>query len=183
MIMADEEKREKQEEEEEEESEEEEEKEDYKEKMLRIAAEFDNYKKRTKNETENARRLGKAEIMKGLLPVLDEFELAIISANGNGDKNIVKGIEMVYSNLSQTLKREGLSEIKSEGTYDPYKHEIMMTKESTKKPGTILEVVKKGYSVGDTILRPASVIIAKEKPKENEKEKEKENNDNKNETK
>jgi molecular chaperone GrpE len=146
--------------------------EDYKEKMLRLAAEFDNYKKRVRNDVENAKGMGKAEMLKKLLPVLDEFELAIMSANENADKNLVKGIEMVYSNFMDTLKKEGLSEMKVNGIFDPYKHEIIMTKEeSKKKPGTILEVIKKGYMFGDIVLRPASVIIAKEKePNENETE-------------
>ncbi len=147
----------------------------YKERMLRLAAEFDNYKKRVKNDVENAKGIGKAELLKKLLPILDEFELAVMSANSNDDKNLVKGIEMVYSNLVDALKKEGLSEMKSTGIFDPYKHEILMTKEDQKKkPGTILEVVKKGYMFGDIILRPASVIIAKEveeKEKHNENEK------------
>ena len=138
--------------------------EDYKERMLRLAAEFDNYKKRIKNEVENAKGIGKAEMMKELLPVLDEFELALISANGNEDKNLVKGIEMVYSNLLEALKKQGLKEMKANGAFDPYKHEIIMTKDDAKrKPGTILEVIKKGYTYNDVVLRPASVIIAKEK--------------------
>ncbi len=137
--------------------------EDYKERMLRLAAEFDNYKKRVKNEVENAKGMGKAEMTRKLLPVLDEFELALMSANENGDKALVKGIEMVYSNLLDALKREGLKEMKVNGVFDPYKHEIIIAKEDKKKPGTILEVVKKGYMFNEMVLRPASVIISKEK--------------------
>ncbi len=155
----------------EEEAESKKEDEDYKERMLRIAAEFDNYKKRVRNDVDNAKIIGKAEMIKRLLPVLDEFELALIHSTESGDKSLIKGIEMVYSNLVDALKKEGLSEMKTNGVFDPYKHEIILTREDgKKKPGTILEVTKKGYMLGDIILRPASVIIAKEKTEqENEK--------------
>lgn len=147
-----------------EEAEEEQKEIDYKEQMLRLAAEFDNYKKRVKNDIDSAKGVGKAETLRRLLPVLDEFELALISAGDNSDKTIVKGLEMVYSNFLDALKKEGLKEMKTNGMFDPYKHEIIMAREeSKKKPGTILEVIKKGYMFNDAVLRPASVIIAKEK--------------------
>lgn len=142
--------------------------EDYRERMLVIAAEFDNYKKRVRNDVENAKSSGKAELMKDLLPIVDEFELALISAENSSDKNVVKGIEMVYSNMLDALKKEGLKEIPTNGAFDPYKHEIIMVKESKKAPGTIIEVAKKGYTLGNLVLRPASVIVSQEKTKENE---------------
>jgi molecular chaperone GrpE len=135
---------------------------DLKESMLRLAAEFDNYKKRTKADSENSRNFGKAELMRSLLPIIDEFELALIAVNKTEDKNIAKGVEMLYSNFIDTLKKDGLTEIQCKGVFDPYIHEIVMTKESKEKGGTILEVIKKGYSFDKTLLRPASVIVAKD---------------------
>ncbi len=138
-----------------------------KERMLRLAAEFDNYKKRVKSDMEKAQALGKAEILQGLLPVLDEFELAMLSISSSQDRSLAKGVEMVYSNLMDSLEREGLTEISTDGAFDPYKHEIVVVKAgSSKKPGTILEVVKKGYTFNGIMLRPASVIIAKETEEE-----------------
>lgn len=134
---------------------------DVREQMLRIAAEFDNYKKRTHQELDAAKRTGRAELVKSLLPIIDEFELALIAASKAEDKVLAKGIEMLYSNLMDTLKREGLSEVPTRGPFDPYKHEIMMVRESDKSDGTILEVIKKGYSFGNILLRPASVITSK----------------------
>lgn len=134
-----------------------------KDRMLRLAAEFDNYKKRTKAEAEKAQTVGKAEVIKNLLPVLDEFELAMLSISSSQDKNLAKGVEMVYSNFVDSLEKEGLREISTDGVFDPYKHEIVVSRaENSKKPGTILEVVKKGYTFNGIMLRPASVIIAKE---------------------
>ncbi len=143
-----------------------------KERMLRLAAEFDNYKKRVKSDMEKAQVIGKAEILKNMLPVLDEFELAMLSVSASQDKNLAKGVEMVYSNFIDSLEREGLTEIGTDGVFDPYKHEIVVSKtESSKKPGTILEVVKKGYTFNGIMLRPASVIIAKETENEEKREK------------
>jgi molecular chaperone GrpE len=136
--------------------------EEMKERLLRLAAEFDNYKKRARNDIDAAKGIGKAEIMKELLPVLDEFELALMSVRSDSDKTLVKGVEMIYSNLLDVLKKDGLSELKAEGTFDPYKHEIIMVRvDQQKKPGTILEVTKKGYAANGVLLRPASVIISK----------------------
>ncbi len=141
-------------------------KEDYaelKERMLRLAAEFDNYKKRVKNDLDNARGIGKAELAASMLPILDEFELALLSVNGSDNKSLTKGIEMVYSNFVGMLKKEGLKEMETNGKFDPYKHEIVMAKiDAKRKPGTILEVTKKGYTFNGIVLRPASVIISKE---------------------
>jgi len=132
-----------------------------KEQLLRLAAEFDNYKKRTKNDVDNAKSAGKAELVKGFLPILDEFELALIVVNKTSDKIVARGVEMLYSNFTDMLKKEGLGEITCKGVFDPYKHEIMMTRESKEKEGTILDVVKKGYTFDNVLLRPASVIVAK----------------------
>ncbi|MGC8662574.1 MAG: nucleotide exchange factor GrpE [Candidatus Micrarchaeia archaeon] len=132
-----------------------------KDRLLRLAAEFDNYKKRIAKDVENSKQAGKAELMKKLLPTLDEFELALSVENKN-DKTI-RGFEMVYSNFLDTLKSEGLSEINTEGKYDPYKHEVMLVRESNEKEGTIIEIVRKGFMLNDILLRPASVIIAKSK--------------------
>jgi molecular chaperone GrpE len=134
---------------------------DMKEQLLRLAAEFDNYKKRTKNDVDNAKSAGKAELAKGFLPILDEFELAMIVVNKASDKTVARGIEMLYSNFTDMLKKEGLEEVSCKGVFDPYRHEIMMTRESKEKEGTILDVVKKGYLFDKVLLRPASVIVAK----------------------
>lgn len=130
-----------------------------KEQMLRIAAEFDNYKKRTKGDVENARNVGKAEAVKGMLPILDEFELAMLSM-AKADPALAKGVEMIFSNMVDALRALGMKEVKADGMYDPYVHEPILAMKSEKKPGTILQVTKKGYMLNDLLIRPASVIIA-----------------------
>lgn len=131
------------------------------ERLLRLAAEFDNYKKRVAKNIEDAKLVGKAELMKKLLQTIDEFELAL--SVSSKDSKEIKGFEMIYSNLIDILKSEGLKEIETNGRYDPFKHEIILAKESNEKEGTILEVVRKGYMLNDILLRPATVIVAKPK--------------------
>ena len=133
---------------------------DIKEKLLRLAAEFENYKRRSMNEVDSARNSGKAELLKGLLPVIDEFELALMSLSQSSDKNLAKGIEMIYTNFTELLRSFGLKTIDANGIHDPYSHEIVLVKESDEKEGTILEVIRKGYKFENMMLRPAAVIIA-----------------------
>ncbi|MDE1825160.1 MAG: nucleotide exchange factor GrpE, partial [Candidatus Micrarchaeota archaeon] len=128
--------------------------------LLRLAAEFDNYKKRTAREIDTAKSLGKAEVMKKMLPTLDEFELAISAINGNAMES-AKGIEMVYTNLLDALKSEGLQKLDANGISDPYKHEVVVARESDRAEGTILEVVRSGYVLNGMLIRPASVIVSK----------------------
>jgi molecular chaperone GrpE len=127
--------------------------------LLRLAAEFDNYKKRVAKDIDSSKMMGKAELMRGIVPVIDEFELAI-NAKGLDDET-AKGVELVYSNLVDSLKREGLQVIDSKGKFDPFRHEIMLTKDSKEEDGTIIGVIRKGYMMGDILIRPASVIVSK----------------------
>jgi len=131
--------------------------------ILRLAAEFDNYKKRIKSDLDSAKSKGTAELARALLPIIDEFELAMMAISKTNDENMAKGIEMVYANLIGTLKSTGLKEIPTNGAYNPYNHEVIMVQESDKNEGTILQTVKKGYLLNDVLLRPASVIIAGKK--------------------
>ncbi len=130
-----------------------------KDRLLRLAAEFDNYKKRTMKEVDAAKALGKAELARKLLPVLDEFGLAMEAIEARGD--IDKGMALVFSNFADALKKEGLREIDAKGAADPYRHEVILTKGSDKKEGEILEVIRKGYEMNGIMLRPASVIVSK----------------------
>lgn len=133
--------------------------EETKDRFLRLAAEFDNYKKRTTREVEGAKLMGKAEMMLKMLPILDEFEIALDALDIKVEKE--KGLALVFSNFVDTLKKEGLTELAAKGVVDPYKHEIMLAKEGNEKEGTIIDVVRKGYTFNGIMLRPASVIVSK----------------------
>jgi molecular chaperone GrpE len=140
------------------------EREEMKDRFLRLAAEFDNYKKRTAKELEGAKGIGKAECVSHLLPVLDEFEIAIESMALKSESE--KGIALIFSNLLDTLRKDGLREINSQGRFDPYKHEIVLTRESQESDGTIIETIRKGYMLNEIMLRPASVVVSKETKQE-----------------
>ncbi len=131
-----------------------------KDRLLRMAAEFDNYKKRVAKDIDISKDSGKAEVIARLLPTIDEFELALGSSDEKDEH--MKGMALVFSNLISSLKQFGLSEIDAKGKFDPYKHEIVLTRKgSGKEDGVIVEVVRKGYMMNNIMLRPASVIIAK----------------------
>ena len=123
-----------------------------------------------------AAAIGRASLIMDMLPVLDEFELAIMALDKSSDKEMAKGVEMIYSNFLDVLKKSGLKEVKCEGMFDPFKHEIVMVRESKEKDGTIIDVLKKGYELSGRLLRPASVIISRPAAS-----KEAEKNENKNE--
>ncbi len=133
---------------------------DLSDKFLRLAAEFDNYKKRSAIEIENSKDMGKFEMMKSLLTILDEFEITVMAASKSSDKSMAKGIEMLYINFRDALKKLGLSEINTKGVYDPYIHEIVIMQKDNGKEGTILDVIKKGYMFNNKLLRVASVIVS-----------------------
>ncbi len=140
---------------------------DLKDRLLRLAAEFDNYKKKVAKDSELLKNLGKAELASKLLPSLDEFELALNAFDDNKfDSRNAKGVELVFSNITDALKSAGLKEIEAKGKYDPYKHEIVLTKNSKEQEGNIIEVIRKGYTFNDIMLRPASVIVSNGKSEE-----------------
>ncbi len=138
--------------------------------LLRLAAEFDNYKKRTQKEIEVSEQRGKMNLARKLLSILDEFELAVNNMDMSTEEG--KGIAIVLSNFIDILKKEGLSEMESTGIFDPYKHEVLMTKESNEKEGTILATLRKGYLWKEMMLRPASVVVAKQPVQNHKTEKE-----------
>jgi len=143
--------------------------EELKDRLLRLAAEFDNYKKRANSDMQAAKDLGKAELIKKLLPALDAFEIAIYSAGNSEEEEKTKGFELVFSEIKEVLKNEGLKEIDTDGKYNPYMQEVVLTKPSEKEEGSVLEVVRKGYMFNDIMLRPASVIISSGKPENKNK--------------
>lgn len=144
-----------------------------KDRLVRMAADFDNYKKRVAKDMDNSMEKGRIDVITKLLPTVDEFELALESFDKKDDH--LKGMSLIYANMMSTLKGFGVREIEVEGKFDPYKHEIVLVQDSNKdEDDVIVKVVRKGYMLNTIMLRPASVIVAKKVPadqdkKENEK--------------
>ena len=128
---------------------------------IRTLAEYDNYRKRSTREKEAAYGDSKASCLAELLPVLDNFERA--AANTEADlESYKKGIEMIYGNFCETLKKLGVEAFGEKGeTFDPNIHNGVMHIENEELPENVIaEVFSKGYKIGERILRPAMVQVA-----------------------
>jgi len=128
--------------------------------LQRTQAEFENYKKRTELANQENIKYASKQIILNLLPILDNFELAIKHTSDN--KEFIKGIELVYSQFLDALNSQGLKHIESLGKqFDPAKHEALMQESSKKEKGTILEEFQKGYSLNDKVIRQTKVKVSK----------------------
>jgi molecular chaperone GrpE len=130
-------------------------------KLLRLAADFDNYKKRSAKENDMLREQAVAQTMLKMLPIVDDFEMAVTHMEHVKDKEFKHGIELIYAKLLDLLKREGVEEMKAlEEMFDPYGHEAIRYEKGPE--GKIIEVVQKGYTIRGKVLRYAKVIVGKE---------------------
>ncbi|HTM07235.1 MAG TPA: nucleotide exchange factor GrpE [Verrucomicrobiae bacterium] len=132
--------------------------------LLRQAADLDNYKKRATREKTDAIRYANESLVKDLLPVLDNLERALGYAEGGGNgKPLLDGIEMVRKDFIEILGRHGVSQISAIGErFDPAKHEAVAQVESEQQdPYTVIDEYRKGYYLLDRLLRPAQVTVAK----------------------
>lgn len=140
------------------------EKDELQERMLRKAAEFDNYKKRTENEFAQVMANANAGLIADLLPVLDDFERFLSSGHESDDvKSLVNGMELIYKNLVKVLEKRGVEPIRAIGQeFDPEKHEALMQVESEEHPSnTVVDEHLKGYMMNDRVLRHSQVLVSK----------------------
>ncbi len=125
----------------------------------RVLAEYANYKRRTDQEKEQLGSFVKAEVLKALLPVIDNLERAMDAPEGGEYK---KGVEMVVRQFGETLGTLGLEEIPALGqVFDPERHNAVMREDADGvEPETVTEVYQKGYAIGTRVLRPSMVKVA-----------------------
>ena len=136
---------------------------------MRTAADFDNFRKRSRRELEDARKGGREEILRDLLPVFDNLERGIQSARGEADvKAVTDGLQMILKQFESTLGRLGISKVGTIGkSFDPGVHEaIQQVETSEHPPGTVVAEVQPGYMAGDRLIRAAMVVVAKPKSDE-----------------
>lgn len=128
--------------------------------LLRTAAEFDNFKKRTEREKLTVAEFAKAGLIKQLLPILDNIDRAALSEKGSED--YIKGIEMIVKQFEGVAGNLGIEEIAKVGdTFNPELHEaVMHIEDDTVAENTITQVLQKGYKIGSTVIRPAMVQVA-----------------------
>jgi molecular chaperone GrpE len=132
--------------------------------LRRLQADFDNYRKRTLREQTARAASASQALVARLLPVLDNFELAVSAAEQSRDfDRMLKGVEMVFGELREVLQGEGLVKIEAEGKpFDPERHEaVVAVEQEDTEPGTVVDIVRTGYELRGKVLRPAMVKVAK----------------------
>lgn len=132
--------------------------------LLRLAAEFDNFKKRAARDRDDARRNGAESVVSKLLPVLDNFDMAMLAAaqpNTNLDTLRV-GVNMIHGQFRNFLTEVGIKELTPVGQpFDPSLHDAVSVQTSTEIPeGHVIQQTRKGYQLGDRLIRPASVVVS-----------------------
>lgn len=138
----------------------------FKEQWMRSAADFDNFRKRTRRELDDTRKAGKEDLLKDLLPVFDNLERAITSAERATEvKPVSDGLKMVLRQFVDTLGRSGITKVPTVGNlFDPSVHEAIQQVESEEHaPGTVVAEVQPGYQQGERLVRAAMVVVAKPK--------------------
>ncbi len=129
--------------------------------LLRLAADFDNYKKRAAREREEYVALANARLLAELLPVVDDLERALAAAEEHEEAQLEEGVRLVHRSLATLLERHGVTAIETDGKFDPHVHEALLSRpDDEAESGAVLDVVQKGYKLGDRVVRPARVIVA-----------------------
>ena len=133
-------------------------------KYLRVSAEFDNFKKRSAREREDYRKFSNEKLLQDLLPVVDNLERALISAEDPSaeEKGIREGVELTLREILRVLERFGVKSIQSlNEPFDPAYHQAMMQEPRDNVPGnTVISELQKGYTLHDRLLRPAMVVVS-----------------------
>lgn len=131
-------------------------------KYLRLLADYDNFKRRSQKDRQDAEKFRSQSLLVDLLPVLDNFDRALsVETKSEESASLLKGVEMVQKSLLEAVKREGLEEIKALGEpFDPNFHQaVMQEKDETAEPGIVLMELQKGYTLKGRVLRPAMVKV------------------------
>lgn len=134
------------------------------ERSLRIAADFENWKKRAAKERDDAQKFGNERLLKDILPVVDNLERALLAAPADDTQAaLVEGVKLVLRQFTDVLGRYGVKGFSAVGTpFDPNRHEALMQQETADvAPGTVVSEMAKGYLLHDRLVRPAAVVVAK----------------------
>jgi molecular chaperone GrpE len=137
------------------------EKDEYLELARRTKADFENFRKRVASDVQAAQARGKAEVAREVIDAVDNLERALEASDGDGE-GLKSGVEMVLGSLRETLQRHGIEVVDPKGEkFDPNQHEALSTMpvEGT-EAGTVVEVMQKGYRMGDQLIRPARVVVS-----------------------
>jgi molecular chaperone GrpE len=128
--------------------------------LQRSQAEFANYKKRVARDQGLLVARAAERLVKELLPVLDDLERALVAANEHEEAKLEEGVRLVHRSLADALAREGLVEVETDGKFDPHTQEALLSQPSEAEEGAVIQVLQKGYKLGDRVLRPARVVVS-----------------------
>jgi molecular chaperone GrpE len=127
----------------------------------RIAAEFDNYKKRMAREQQALVQRAGERLVVDLLPVLDDLERAVDAFADHSKEHVAEGVSLVHRALRTLLEKEGLIEVDPTGeAFDPHRHEALLQQPSPAPEGTVIQVLQRGFLLGERVVRPARVIVS-----------------------
>ena len=132
------------------------------ERIVRLTADFDNFRKRAQREKDEARQFANQGLLEKLLPVLDNFEMALTAVK-DADSSVRDGVQMILDQLLGVLKESGVEPVDAMGQpFDPNLHEALSQEETTEvEEGTVVQQVQRGYKLNDRLVRPARVVVAK----------------------
>ncbi len=153
------------------------ERDEYLDALQRLTAEFDNYRKRVARDQQELAARAHERLVKELVPILDDLERALAHGprseageadpsapdrlrQAYADDDLDEGIRLIHRQFSEALAKEGLTEVSTEGKFDPHTQEALLSQPSDAEEGDVIQVVQKGYRLGDRVLRPARVVIS-----------------------
>ena len=136
------------------------ERDEYLDALQRLKAEFENYRKRVQRDQAEFVARASERLLKQLLPVLDDLERALEAAADHEEAKLEEGVRLVQRALADALVKEGLVEVETDGAFDPHTQEALLAQPSEADEGTVIQVLQKGYKLGDRVLRPARVVVS-----------------------
>ena len=128
--------------------------------LLRLAADFENYKKRAARERQEYVALANERLIAELIPILDDLERALAAADEHKEAQLGEGVALVHRSLAGLLQRHGVTAIETDAKFDPHVHEALLSQPSEAEEGSVIDVVQKGYKLGERVVRPARVVVA-----------------------
>jgi molecular chaperone GrpE len=126
----------------------------------RAAADLENFRKRAARERAEFFTLANERLIGELLPILDDLERALVAAAEHEEAQLEEGVRLVHRSLASLLERHGVQAIDTDGKFDPHVHEALLSQPSEAEEGSVLDVVQKGYKLGERVVRPARVVVA-----------------------
>lgn len=136
------------------------ERDEYLDALQRLKAEFENYRKRVARDQGDLVARASERVVKQLLPVVDDLERALDAVAEHEEASVEDGVRLVHRALTDLLAKEGLVEVETDGAFDPHTQEALLTQPSDAPEGDVIQVLQKGYRLGDHVLRPARVVVS-----------------------